>query len=77
MIKSEIDPEPFANFLYRLGDEEKNIPNQMYWITTHPESKERAEKIVEYIKDKNIVRRKILTEEQWDNLKEKLKGDKE
>ncbi len=72
LIKAKIDPEPFANFLYRLSDEEKNIPNQIYWISTHPESKERAEKIIEYIKDKTVVKTMVLTKEKWELIKEKL-----
>ena len=46
LIKAGIDPQPFANFLYRLGDETKNLPQQIYWISTHPESKARAEAII-------------------------------
>jgi predicted Zn-dependent protease len=47
LIKAGIDPQPFANFLYRLADETQNIPSQIYWISTHPESKARAEEIVQ------------------------------
>jgi len=50
MIKAGIDPEPFANFMYRMSDETKNLPRQIFWISTHPESKERAEKMIEQIK---------------------------
>jgi predicted Zn-dependent protease len=46
LVKAGIDPQPFANFLYRLGDETKNLPSQIYWISTHPESKARAEAII-------------------------------
>jgi len=52
--KAGINPEPFANFLYRLADQTKNLPSQIYWISTHPESKERAEKIIEHIKGKEF-----------------------
>lgn len=47
LIKAGIDPQPFANFLYRLSDETKNLPSQIYWISTHPESKARAEEIIQ------------------------------
>lgn len=60
MIKAGINPEPFANFMYRLSDETKNLPHQIYWISTHPESKERAEKIIEYVlKNKDLKATKI------------------
>jgi beta-barrel assembly-enhancing protease len=54
LLKAEINPEPFANFLYRMSSDEKNMPKQIYWITTHPESKERAEDIIAYIKNKTV-----------------------
>jgi len=46
LVKAGIDPQPFANFLYRLSDETKGLPQQIYWISTHPESKARAEEII-------------------------------
>jgi predicted Zn-dependent protease len=67
MIKAEMDPEPLANFLYRLSSDD--LPSQVYWVSTHPESKERAEAIVEYIKDKDVEKKKILSEESWKVLK--------
>ena len=56
LIKAGIDPKPFANFIYRLPDKSKNLPHQIYWISTHPESKERAEKIIERIKGKSFLK---------------------
>lgn len=56
MVKAGINPEPFANFLYRLSDETKNLPSQIYWISTHPESKQRAEKIIEHIGENTILK---------------------
>jgi beta-barrel assembly-enhancing protease len=55
LLKAKVDPEPFANFLYRLSDETGNLPEQVYWISTHPDSKERAERIIEYINDKAVA----------------------
>lgn len=46
LINAGIDPQPFANFLYRLSDETKGLPQQVFWISTHPESKARAEEII-------------------------------
>ena len=60
LIKTGIDPEPFANFLYRLSEKEKGLPEQVYWISTHPESKERAEALIKYMKNKPVKKRTIL-----------------
>lgn len=46
LMNAGIDPQPFANFLYRLSDQTKDLPRQIFWISTHPESKERAEEII-------------------------------
>jgi len=73
LIKANIDPEPFENFLYRLSNNSENLPAQIYWISTHPDSKERAEKIIERIKNRTIVKTPILDDSRWILLKKKLK----
>jgi beta-barrel assembly-enhancing protease len=55
LLKAKIDPEPFADFLYRLSDETGSLPEQLSWISTHPDSKERAEQIIAYINDKAVA----------------------
>lgn len=73
LMKAGIDPEPFANFLYRLSDETQHLPSQIYWISTHPESKERAEKIIEQIKGKSFPRAEAKDSLRFERLKKKLK----
>jgi len=43
------------------------------WISTHPDSRERAEYIIAYSKDKAVKRRPILAQETWDELKTRLR----
>ncbi|WP_318349880.1 M48 family metallopeptidase [Aquipluma nitroreducens] len=71
--KTGINPEPFASFLYRLADVTKNLPTQIYWISSHPESKERAEKIIERIKGKDFPKTEVEDSLTFDRLKEKMK----
>ncbi|MFZ4401241.1 MAG: M48 family metallopeptidase [Bacteroidales bacterium] len=73
LIKANLDPEAFANFLFRLSKKEGNLPKEVYWISTHPDSEERSVKIIQYIKNKDIIKDSILTTEQWDFLKKKSK----
>ena len=73
LIKAGIDPEPFANFLYRLGDESKVLPQQIYWISTHPESKERAEKMIEHIKESGFIKTNDKDTISFARLKDSLK----
>lgn len=72
LLKAHIDPEPFANFLYRLSEEQEGLPDQVYWISTHPESKERAADIIEYAKNRVIEKKTILSAQKWKQLKDKL-----
>ncbi|MBI3235188.1 MAG: M48 family metallopeptidase [Bacteroidetes bacterium] len=67
-----IDPQYFANFLYRLGDSESESMKYFSWISTHPESKERAEYVINYSKDKTIKSDSILTQNRWERLKHYL-----
>jgi len=75
LIKAGIDPEPFANFLYRLADEAKHLPSQIYWISTHPESKERAEEIIKHIQNKEIPKAEAKDSLLFERLKEEVRLD--
>lgn len=77
LIKSNINPEPFADFLYQMSTDENDIPKQIYWISTHPESKKRAEAIIDYIKNKTLVKKNILTPDNWTNFKNATKSNEE
>lgn len=72
LVKAQIDPEPFANFLYKLSDSEHEVMKYLSWISTHPDSKERAGNILEYCKTKTINNKPVLTQETWSNLMEEL-----
>ena len=74
MIKANINPEAFANFMYRLSDETKNIPRQLFWISTHPESKERAEKMIERIHQSGFTVTEKADTLKFSNLKERIKN---
>jgi beta-barrel assembly-enhancing protease len=73
LIKAGIDPEPFANFMYRLSDETKNLPRQIFWISTHPESKERAEKMIAHIKETGFNKIQPKDSIRFKELKENIK----
>jgi predicted Zn-dependent protease len=73
LVNAKINPEPFANFLYKLSEKEHESTKYLTWISTHPDSKERAEYIIEYSKDKLTDYKPILNKETWQKLKEELK----
>lgn len=72
LITAQIDPNKLADFLYRLGDNTSHLPNQLYWISTHPESRERATTIINKLKKKQILNHSILTSQQWNDFKLQL-----
>lgn len=76
LIKADINPSPFADFLYQFAEsEEMGELKYLSWINTHPDSKERAEAIVEYSKDKTQKSVPILSSTTWDKLKQTLRDN--
>lgn len=73
LLHSKINPEPFANFLYKLSKKENETSKYLTWISTHPESKERAEYIIEYSKDKKAKYESILCNDTWDKMKKEIR----
>ncbi len=75
LIKAKISPEPLANFMFRLAQSTNTIPTQFYWISTHPDSEERAKTIIDALKNKSIINVPVLKKENWDLMKKDLKKD--
>ncbi len=73
MAQADIDPEPFSRFMYRLGARQEDMPEQLFWISSHPASEERAVQIAGYAKDKNVTPCTVLAAGEWEQLKVYLK----
>jgi predicted Zn-dependent protease len=69
LVNAGVDPAPLANFMYRLSDEGRNTPHQLAWISTHPDSKERANYIIEYAKGKHVHAKQVTSADEWDRFK--------
>ena len=74
LVNANLNPEPFADFLYKLSDTEYEATKYLTWISTHPDSKDRAEYIIEYSKGKETEYKPILSNETWEKLKAALKN---
>ena len=74
LIQTGVNPEGFANFLFRISETEKELPKQIFWLATHPGSEERARNIISQIEGMTFEHQQILTDQQWDQLKERLSG---
>lgn len=72
LVKAKINPEPFANFLYKLSENETEAMKYISWTSTHPDSKERAEYVIEYGKNKAATYEPVLSTSTWEQLKVEL-----
>lgn len=72
LINAGIDPEAFAEFMFRMSAQERNLPDQLYWISTHPGSEDRTAAILDYIKDREVDTEMVLDSTTWITLKEDL-----
>ena len=71
LMNAGIDPEPFADFLLRL-DKEENMPGFMVWVSTHPDSKARSEKVIDLSRREHKAYKQVLNIEEWKKLKAEI-----
>ena len=74
MISANINPEGMAEFFFMLSSFEPEATKQLAWVSSHSESGERAKYILDYIKNKEIFTRLVLTMQSWENLKSAIKN---
>ncbi len=71
LMNAGIDPEPFADFLVRI-DKEEDMPDFAVWISTHPDSKARAEKVINLSQGQHTAYKRLLGVGEWERLKANL-----
>lgn len=71
LLEAQINPNPFADFLYQMSDSNENS-KYLSWLGTHPESKERANYVVEYSMNKPRDFKPVLSSNTWKRIKEEL-----
>lgn len=72
LFRAGINPKPFADFLTRVIAEEGKNATTIPWISTHPDSEERAENILSQIKDYHSDYHAALAEQTWVKINELL-----
>lgn len=75
MAAADIDPEPFGEFLYRLGGESGRMGAYLSWISTHPDSRERGEYVIDYAGEKTYDAGPVLEGETWKRIREELQAE--
>jgi Zn-dependent protease with chaperone function len=76
LLKANIDPKPFADFMYKMAMDNQTDMS-LYWISSHPESEERAKYILEYIKGKKIKSKTTLSDKDWKTFQVQVKDSLE
>ena len=67
--KAKIDPAPLADFLLRMSDKQSEILEYFTWVSTHPDSKQRAKEIKAYCNSNKAQNSPPLTDSAWLTLK--------
>ena len=74
LLKANINPEPMADFMFELA-QNNQTPNALDWISTHPDSEERAKYILAYLKGKKFKKTQTLTAKEWDEFKKRTNAE--
>ena len=67
LAQSNVDPQHLSNFFFRLS-QKHNLPEELAWISTHPDTKERAADIITRKKD-YIYHSDIIIKTAWNEVK--------
>jgi len=68
MLQAGVNPGGLADFLYKMASQNEN-PYNMYWLHSHPESKERAQKLTEYVKGRLAKPLPLISDSSWREIK--------
>jgi len=72
MAKAGIDPVHFADVLFRLSHEKGNVAKEFEWISSHPNTQERAAEVLKLRKNVNIKERPVLSGKEWGYIQEQF-----
>ncbi|WP_166332860.1 M48 family metallopeptidase [Sphingobacterium chungjuense] len=67
LLKAKVDPHVFADFLYKLSDKALEY---LSWLRAHPDSRKRADYIIEYSRGNGKDYQPILSSVSWEGLKQ-------
>ncbi len=77
MVNAEIDPLPFAALMDQFAEDQPELLSDLSWLSTHPDSKERAVYIREYAEKKDYSTKSLLMPSTWEDLQHKLGKEKD
>jgi predicted Zn-dependent protease len=72
LLNANINPEPFADFMFELA-QQNDLSDSLYWVSSHPESEERAKYILNYLKGKKYKKETTISSTAWESYKKLIK----
>lgn len=72
LLKADIHPKYLASFLFRLSDHSSKT-KYLSWISTHPESEERAAYLNDAAGKRTVHEKPVMTIDSWNKLKDAIK----
>jgi len=72
LIKAGINPEGFAEFMFKLSMTEPAAMEYLEWVSTHPETQDRAEYIIEHSDYQLEGNGAVLADTTWAILKQRI-----
>jgi len=69
MVQAHINPKGFSNFMMKIAKIQAGMPDAMEWISSHPDSKKRAEVIRSLYNSDNIQADPVISDEEWASFK--------
>lgn len=74
LMNANINPEKIADFMFELAQQGQSL-DQLSWIATHPESEDRANYILGYLKGKKYKKETTISNKEWEDFKNKIKDN--
>jgi beta-barrel assembly-enhancing protease len=72
LMNANINPEKLADFMFELAQQGQSVA-QLSWIATHPESEDRANYILGYLKGKKYKNEDTISNKDWEIFKRTIR----
>ncbi len=70
LLNAHIDPEHFANFLYRLSLDEPSYLEKLQWVNSHPNTQDRTTEILRLRELRKVEIKSLLENDEWQFLRQ-------
>jgi predicted Zn-dependent protease len=77
LARADIDPQYMANMLFRLSQERRNVPARFEWLSTHPNSQDRAAEIIKLRNEIHFRVSPVADSTSWSNVETIVRGSSE